>query len=191
MYNMANIEPVSFVDFIKKCKIAYDYRDNLLWIVNQGFKHCFLLSIESGAYAMTTFIGYPVNIINDYPDTLIEVDYGQSEYKTLSLINRPNINDDERRISSFIISRPMKIGDQNSLKTPTMIRYIGNNNQKVVLKMRLFASDDLVNWVRINSLRGRGFKYYKYNFIFEDLLPTDTFSGVTERWQSKYQSKFR
>lgn len=191
MYNMANIEPVSFVYFIKKCKIAYDYRDNLLWIVNSDYKHCFLLSIESGAYAMTTLSGYPVNVINDYPDTLIEVDYGQSEYKTLSLINRPNINDDERRISSFIISRPMKIGDQNSLKTPTMIRYIGNNNQKAAIRMRLFASDDLINWVRINSLRGRGFKYYKYNFIFEDLLPTDTFSGVTERWQFKYQSKFR
>lgn len=191
LYATANIEPVSFVDFIKKCKIAYDYRDNLLWIVNQNYRHCFLLSIESGAYAMTTLDGYPVNIINDYPDTLIEVDYGQSEYMTFSLINRPNINDDERRISSFIISRPMKIGDQNSLKTPTMIRYIGNNNQKAVLKMRLFASDDLVNWVRINSLRGMGFKYYKYNFIFEDLLPTDTFSGVTERWQFKYQSKFR
>lgn len=193
LYITGKIEPVSFVDFIKKCKIAYDYRDNLLWIVNPEYKHCFLLSIESGTYAMTTLRGYPVNIINDYPDTLIEVDYSQSgaEYKTFSLINRPNINDDERRISSFVISRPMKIGDQNSLKTPTMIRYIGNNNQKAVLKMRLFASDDLVNWVRINSLRGRGFKYYKYNFIFEDLLPTDTFSGVTERWQFKYLSKFR
>lgn len=191
MYNMANIEPVSFVDFIKKCKIAYDYRDNLLWIVNPNYRHCFLLSIESGAYAMTTLGGYPVNVINDYPDTLIEVDYGQSEYKTLSLINRPNINDDERRIKSFIFSRPMKIGDQNSLKTPTMIRYIGNNNQKAAIRIRLFASDDLINWVRINSLRGRGFKFYKYNFIFEDLLPTDTFSGVTERWQFKYQSKFR
>ena len=94
-------------------------------------------------------------------------------------------------ISSFIISRPMKIGDQNSLKTPTMIRYIGNNNQKAIIKLRLFASDDLMNWVRVNSLRGRGFKYYKYNIIFEDLLPTDTFSGVTERWQFRYQSKFR
>ena len=193
LYSMANIEPVSFIDFIKKCKIAYDYRDNLLWIVNQDYKHCFLLSIESGAYAMTTLGGHPVNIINDYPDTLIEINNGESraEYKTLSLINRPNINDDERRISSFIISRPLKIGDQNSLKTPTMIRYIGNNNQKAAIRMRLFASDDLINWVRINSLRGRGFKYYKYNFIFEDLLPTDTFSGVTEKWQFKYQSKFR
>ena len=193
LYITGKIEPVSFVDFIKKCKIAYDYRDNLLWIVNPDYKHCFILSIESGAYAMTTLGGYPENVVNDYPDTLIEIDYGKSvpEYKTLSLISRPNINDDERRISSFIISRPMKIGDQNSLKTPTMIRYIGNNNRKAVIKLRLFASDDLMNWVRVNSLRGRGFKYYKYNIIFEDLLPTDTFSGVTERWQFRYQSKFR
>ena len=193
LYITGKIEPVSFVDFIKKCKIAYDYRDNLLWIVNPDYKHCFILSIESGAYAMTTLGGYPENVVNDYPDTLIEIDNGKSsaQYKTLSLISRPNINDDERRISSFIISRPMKIGDQNSLKTPTMIRYIGNNNRKAVIKLRLFASDDLINWVRVNSLRGRGFKYYKYNIIFEDLLPTDTFSGVTERWQFRYQSKFR
>ena len=193
LYITGKIEPVSFVDFIKKCKIAYDYRDNLLWIFNPDYKHCFILSIESGAYAMTTLGGYPENVVNDYPDTLIEIDNGKSsaQYKTLSLISRPNINDDERRISSFIISRPMKIGDQNSLKTPTMIRYIGNNNRKAVIKLRLFASDDLMNWVRVNSLRGRGFKYYKYNIIFEDLLPTDTFSGVTERWQFRYQSKFR
>ena len=69
LYITGKIEPVSFVDFIKKCKIAYDYRDNLLWIVNPGYKHCFLLSIESGAYAMTTLGGYPVHVINDYPDT--------------------------------------------------------------------------------------------------------------------------
>ena len=154
----------------------------------------YIHSIDSGTFGITTLDDYPVNIINDYPDTIIETKNQIGEtttYKTLSLINRPNINDDERRIKSFIFSRPMKIGDQNSLKTPTMIRYIGNNNRKAVIKLRLFASDDLVNWVRVNSLRGRGFKYYKYNIIVEDLLPTDTFSGVTERWQFRYQSKFR
>ena len=191
-YNLGLIPSLN--DFLRESMIAYDYRDNLLWITNPKHKLLYILSIDSGAFGITTLDDYPVNIINDYPDTIIETKNKIGEtttYKTLSLINRPNINDDERRISSFIISRPMKIGDQNSLKTPTMIRYIGNNNQKAVLKMRLFASDDLINWVRINSLRGRGFKYYKYNFIFEDLLPTDTFSGVTERWQFKYLSKFR
>lgn len=85
----------------------------------------------------------------------------------------------------------MKIGDQNSLKCPTMARLIGNFNDQAAIKLRFLASDDLVNWVKMLSLRGRGFKYFKYNLIFENLLPTDTFSGIAERWQFKYQGKFR
>lgn len=190
----------SLTDFLKQAMIAYDYRDNLLWILNPSHKLAYILSIDSGAYAITTLPYTPVAVVNDYPDTIIELKTDKTEeysgeiyniYESLSLINRPNINDDERRIDGFIFSRPMKIGDQNALKCLTQCRMIQNMNDNAVIKLRLFASDDLRHWVRINSIRGRGFKYFKYNLIFENLLPTDTFSGIVERWQFKYQGKFR
>lgn len=192
LYLDANIEPdISFLNFIRKCKIAYDYRDNLLWITNPDYPQCFILSIESGTFALST-LSYPVaNVINDYPDNIILCHDTDENYYPYSLIDRENINDDSRRINSFIVTRPMKIGDQNALKCPTMIRYIGKNNSQASIKLRLFASDDLENWVKVLSVRGRGFKYYKYNIIFENLLPTDSFSGIAERWQFKYLGKFR
>lgn len=192
LYLDANIEPdISFLNFIRKCKIAYDYRDSLLWITNPDYPQCFILSIESGAFALST-LSYPVaNVINDYPDNIILCHDSDENYYPYSLIDRENINDDSRRINSFIVSRPMKIGDQNAIKCPTMIRYIGKNNTQAVIKLRLFASDDLENWVKVMSVRGRGFKYYKYNIIFENLLPTDSFAGIAERWQFKYLGKFR
>ena len=192
LYTENYIEPdISFLNFIRECKIAYDYRDNLLWITNPNYYQCYILSIESGAFAMTT-LPYPIsNVINDYPDNIILGHDNDENYYAYSLIGRDNINDDSRRINSFIVSRPMKIGDQNSLKCPTMARLIGNFNDQAAIKLRFLASDDLVNWVKMLSLRGRGFKYFKYNLIFENLLPTDTFSGIAERWQFKYQGKFR
>ena len=192
LYLDANIEPdISFLNFIRKCKIAYDYRDNLLWITNPDYPQCFVLSIGSGAFALST-LSYPVaNVVNDYPDNIILCHDTDENYYPYSLIDRENINDDPRRINSFIITRPMKIGDQNALKCPTMIRYIGKGNSQAAIRLRLFASDDLENWVKVISVRGRGFKYYKYNIIFENLLPTDSFSGIAERWQFKYLSKLR
>ena len=192
LYLDANIEPdISFLNFIRKCKIAYDYRDNLLWITNPDYPQCFVLSIESGAFALST-LSYPVaNVVNDYPDNIILCHDTDENYYPYSLIDRENINDDARRINSFIITRPMKIGDQNALKCPTMIRYIGKGNSQAAIRLRLFGSDDLENWVKVISVRGRGFKYYKYNIIFENLLPTDSFSGIAERWQFKYLSKLR
>lgn len=190
----------SLIDFLRKSMIAYDYRDNLLWIMNPNHKLCYVLSIDNGAYAITTLPYTPVAVVNDYPDTIIELKTDNTEefsgefyniYKSLSLINRPNINDDERRIDGFIFSRPMKLGDSLALKSPTDIRLIEKLNKIAGIRIRLFASEDLINWSRVNSLRGRGFKYFKYNLIFEDMLPTDTISGIVSRWQYRYQNKLR
>lgn len=180
----------SLTDFLREAMIAYDYRDNLLWILNPNHELCYILSIDSGAYALTTIPYKPVGTVNDYPDTIIETQ-GNQTFKSFSLINRQNINDDERRIDGFIFSRPMKLGDSLALKTPIDIRLIENLNKNAGIRIRLFVSDDLRNWTRTNSYRGRGYKYFKYNLIFEKMLATDTISGIVSRWQFRYGNKLR
>ena len=195
LYNNSFIEQgVSFIDYLREARIAYDYRDQLLWIVNGNYNQCFVMSIESGVFAMSTLPYKICEVVNDYPDNILlgSFDNGEgAQYFPYSFMERPNINDDGKRISSFIISRPIKVGDQNALKCPTMVRFIGQLNPQAEVRLRLFASDDMVNWAKVISLRGRGFKYFKYNIIFDRLLPTDTFSGIVERWQFKYLSKLR
>lgn len=190
----------SLNDFLKEAMMAYDYRDNLLWIVNPNHKMCYILSIDSGAYAITTLPYQPVAIVNDFPDNIIEMKTDKTEefsgieyntYESYSLINRPNINDDERRIDGFIFSRPMKFGNPVGLKNLSELRLIERLNEKAGYRLRVFVSDDLKNWTKTNSLRGRGFKYYKLNLIFENMLPTDSVSAIIGRVQTRYQTKFR
>lgn len=188
----------SLIDFLREAFIAYDYRDNLLWIVNPKHSLAYLFSLQSGAFAFTKIDGNPLRVINDYPDNLLELrsprivnDKNVRVYTTYSLINRPNINDDPRRIFGFIFSRPMKLGDSLALKNLTDIRLIENLNPRGRYRERLFVSDDMRNWTRNYSKRGRGFKYFKYNLIFENMLPTDTISGIVSRWQYRYPNKLR
>lgn len=193
--NTTNIEPdVSFLDFLKDCFMAYDYRDKLLWIMNEDYYQIYVFSIESGAFSLTSLDEKPINVINDYPDNIIQtknniIQTKDNEYHLYSLINRPNINGDDRTINAFIIGRPMKIGDSLTLKTPIEIKPIMDMDARK-MKLRLFG---LYNnfWSKILSVRGMGFKAFKYNLIFENLFPNETFSGIMEKWQMKFQGRFR
>ncbi len=193
-----DVEPINFNTFLKSCKIAYDYRDNLLWITNEEYPQCFIYSIDSGAICMKP-LPYPaVTIVNDFPDNIIvckKITIGSNNSETehffpYSLINRDEINLDSRRYKGFIISRPIKVEDATSLKSLVTHRFLFDIESNDI-SIRIYGSDDLKAWSRLRSFSGRGFKYYKYHVIFNNLISTDTFSGLIAEWKMKFQRKFR
>ena len=193
-----DVEPINFNTFLKNCKIAYDYRDNLLWITNEEYPQCFIYSIDSGAICMKP-LPYPaVTIVNDFPDniivckkTIIGSNNSETEhFFSYSLINRDEINLDSRRYKGFIISRPIKVEDATSLKSLVTHRFLFDIESNDI-SIRIYGSDDLKAWSRLRSFSGRGFKYYKYHVIFNNLISTDTFSGLIAEWKMKFQRKFR
>ena len=193
-YNF-NVDPsMSFNEFLKSSKIAYDYRDSLLWIVNEKMAQCFVFSIESGAIAVKP-LNYPIiNIINDYPDNILigtKTEEEKTSYFPYSLIKRNDINDDLNDYSSFVISRPMKLGDSTALKTLMEHRLIFNTDEASQTIIRVYGSEDMKGWSKVNSFFGRGFKFFKYQIIFKDIKVTDTFSGIVSRWKTKFQRRFR
>lgn len=193
-----DVEPINFNTFLKNCKIAYDYRDNLLWITNEEYPQCFIYSIDSGAICMKP-LPYPaVTIVNDFPDNIIvckQIVISSNNSKTehffsYSLINRDEINLDSRRYKGFIISRPIKVEDATALKSLATHRFLFDIESNDI-SVRVYGSDDLRVWSRFRSFSGRGFKYYKYHIIFNNLISTDTFSGLIAEWKMKFQRKFR
>ena len=193
-----DVEPINFNTFLKNCKIAYDYRDNLLWITNEEYPQCFIYSIDSGAICMKP-LPYPaVTIVNDFPDNIIvckQIVISSNNSKTehffsYSLINRDEINLDSRRYKGFIISRPIKVEDATALKSLATHRFLFDIESNDI-SVRVYGSDDLKAWSRFRSFSGRGFKYYKYHIIFNNLISTDTFSGLIAEWKMKFQRKFR
>ena len=142
---------------------------------------------------------YPaVTIVNDFPDNIIvckQIEISSNNSKTehffsYSLINRDEINLDSRRYKGFIISRPIKVEDATSLKSLATHRFLFDIESNDI-SVRVYGSDDLKAWSRFRSFSGRGFKYYKYHIIFNNLISTDTFSGLIAEWKMKFQRKFR
>lgn len=186
------IELGNFHDYLKKCYIAYDYRDSLLWIfskhtvnsVEVPYQYCWIYSMKSGTFGKYDYSASQV--VNDYPDYLIS-DYTHFD----SLVDRPNINLDTRTYSGRLISRPMKLENALALKSIMQIRHMHDMNEDATLTLRIFASNNLKNWVELHSLRGTPWKYYRFRYDFSNLIATDRFAGTMLITQERRTNKLR
>ena len=168
--------PQPFQEALKTAVIAYDYRDSLLWIFD-GTDMCWIFSIKSGAFAHYDFgegLGI-TNIVNDYPDYLLQ--HGTQIY---SLTGRVNINRDQTLYTARMISRPLKLENSIALKTITEIRAIRDMSGHI--GVRLIASNNLHRasntWYQVMATNGVPWLYYKVQVDFSDMLATDRFAGL-------------
>jgi len=205
--NLALNEIGKFSEFLKKCEIAYDYRDSMLWITDNAHSLCWVYSIKGGTFGKfdlgkvmrSRFVekdGQIVRIdeevpftidgiVNDYPDMLLQV--GSAIY---SLAQRPNINDDDRQYNGTMVTRPMKLEDAITLKTITQLKHI-HSILHGQLKFRIWASNDLKNWAELKSLHGQPWKFYRFEYTFENIKAADTFAGTVVEIQERRTRKLR
>lgn len=183
---------ISFKDFLRNCFIAYDYRDSLLWIINDQFDYLYLYSIKDGTFAVKTGRMYD-RCVNDYPDTLLQSASGE----VYSLLERDDINFDGASYTCELITRPMKWENSTALKTLSRIKMIYDQNsegKQVSGKANIiyvYASNDCKTWTRVKSLRGRGFKYWKFVIQLKKIRSVDAFSGVLINTQERYTNRIR
>ena len=183
----------SFQSYLKNAFIAYDYRDSLLWILN-GSSICYLYSIRSGTFSHYHFPAPINNVVNYYPDFLLQ-DTGQQTSKLYSLMERTPIGDDIiSTYEGFFTTRPMKFENALALKSIMQIIHIKQIESGTVT-MRIFASNNLdkdsTTWVELHSLRGEPWKYYKFRFDFANWKATDTFAGSVVVTQERRIEKLR
>lgn len=164
----------NFRDYMKDCFIAYDYRDSLLWIFNnsrqQNQVYCYVYAIKSGTFGKYRFAQPIENVVNNYPDYLL-----QSGSTLFSLTGRQNINLDTSTYSGLIITRPMKLENGLALKSLMQVRHILQMKGRMTL--RIYVSNNLNHWAEVHSLRGTPWKYYRFRFDFSDMKATDRFAG--------------
>jgi hypothetical protein len=63
--------------------------------------------------------------------------------------------------------------------------------QKGTMTLRIFASNNLDNWVELHSLRGTPWKYYRFRFDFANMKATDRFAGTMLITQERRTNKLR
>lgn len=183
---------ISFKDFLRDCFIAYDYRDSLLWIINDQFDYLYLYSIKDGVFAVKISKMYD-RCVNDYPDTLLQAASGE----VYSLIERDDMNYDGAAYTCELITRPMKWENSTALKTLSRVKMIydqSDDGKQVSGKANIlyvYASNDCKTWTRVKSLRGRGFKYWKFVIQLKKIRAKDSFSGILINTQERYTNRIR
>lgn len=189
-------DTTSFTELLKSSMIAYDYRDSLLWICPNNTNWCYIYSMKSGTFGKKQYLvnsnDAVTNIVNFYPDSLIQI--GTEVY---SLTSRPNINEDKvnsvfKTYSASLITRAMKLGNGLTLKNIMQMRNICDLNANGSLSVQIYAKNDLNSaWTQLTHLRGTPWKYYQLRYTFSNLIATDRFAGTVLITQERRTNKLR
>lgn len=196
--NFATMGGGSFLDFLKECLISYDYRDSLLRIfkksngytkdgeVVEDEKFYYIYDLANKTFSMGK-LNLPIkSVVNDYPDNLIQ-DISGCVY---SLTGKPDINDDETKYSGGFTTRPLKLGGSMTLKSLRAIKHLYDTDEGKV-KLEVYGSNDCKNWVKLESMGGKPWKYFTFKYTLTDFKACDSFAGTIVEVQSRREDKMR
>lgn len=185
----AQAEGIDFANFIKGAKLAYDYKNNSIWIINRSEnkqEYVWVYNLRQGTYARKEFVDEVEAVINDYPDNLIQIEKNHTAY---SMLNSPDRLNDKNTYVGRAITRPLNFDEAIRLKSITDIKLIQDCQNNVGLE--ILSSNDCKNWQKINSIRGRGFNFYVFKFTFSDIKATDTMAGIVVTYETRQENKIR
>lgn len=181
-------EAVNFHDFLKDCIIAYDYRDYCLYIINSSYGYHYVYDIKSGAITRQDVSTEKYQrVVNDYPDNLLQ----DSNQKVWSLIAKPEANADETAYKGMLLSRPIKFADAQTLKSLRQVLHVMDLHDGAGVTLHIYVSNELKHWGEIKSLKGCGWKYFRFGLAFSKLNATDSYSGLIAITQNRRTDKLR
>ena len=175
-----------FLDFIKDCMIAYDYRDSLLRIYNKSKSYQYIYNMVDKTFSAVSNDVFVKAVVNDYPDNLIQ----DTEGNVYTLTGKPDVFDDDRLYSGEIITRPLKLGGSMILKSIRDIKHLCDTINGT-LQLEIFGSNDCREWTQLTSTGGKPYKYYTFKYIFNNFLAGDSFAGSVVEIQRRREDKMR
>lgn len=186
----AQLRGTVFDDVVDDCIIAYDYRDSLLHIYckNDTYEDTYVYNMKTGTFSELQ--GEYQNVVNNYPDTLIQYHY-QGTWHTHSLLQKPDERKDNTTYTGYIRTRPMKFGNILTLKSIRQLRHLYAMNTNATVELTIKASNDGVNWATLDSLRGKPWKLYRFEITMTGLKATDRYAGTVVWTQERRTEKLR
>lgn len=182
-------EVVDFKDFLAGCSIAYDYRDSLLWVFNANGNYGwhYVYNMKSGTWSkMTDEVAWQ-HEVSDYPDTLLQNVDGE----VYSLLGKPDQNDDTTQYEAYVTTRPMKFGNALTLKSVRQMKHLKDMAKRADFAVELWAGNDCRQWVRLHSLQGQAWRYFRVKYKMKKLAATDRFIGTVFVTQEREEEKLR
>lgn len=157
---IADIAMLPFVDFLKGCRMIYDYTNQHIIVYNTEVKYAYVFSLKSQLWGMIH--SDITSNVNSYPEALA---MQGTELVDFSLSDASNI-------TALAITRPFKLGDSNVFKTIDTIIQRGYFKKDHVAQV-LYGSNDLFNWhivwssadKYLRGFRGTPYKAYRLALI--------------------------
>lgn len=182
-----NAEYVPFKEFIKDCRMAYDYINQRVFVINPNRHYAYVFSMESKAWGIIA--SDIVSILNTYPEAMAMDRYG----RFVDLSNTSQTTN----IPCFFITRPLKFNAHDLLKAIDTVIQRGHFTKGKV-KSALYGSRDLKNWFLIYSstdhylrgFRGSAYKYFRVA-IMASLDIEESISSCSIQYEIQLNNQLR
>lgn len=189
-----NITYVPFLDYVKGCRMIYDYVHQRIIVFNPEHSYAYVYSLKSKKWGMmySTIAG----TVNSYPNALAVTDDGT--IRTVVDYSEDGLTGSETEgLKGVIITRPIKLDEPDTLKTVNTVITRGKF-KKGHVKTILYGSRDLENWHLIASsvdntlryLHGTPYKYFRIVLLC-DLDKGESIISSTVEYTSKYANQIR
>lgn len=192
----ANISLLPFIDFLKGCRMVYDYTNQRIIVYNPEVEYAYVYSLKSKLWGMMH--SDITSNVNSYPEALamalqIVPKEGSDGKLTIGeypvLVNFSKTSEDGAAI--LMITRPFSLGDPKMFKTIDTIIQRGMFKSDHVSQV-LYGSNDLYNWHVVWSsvdkyMRGfRGSPYKAYRLaIVGRLDKEESIYGFTAQFNGR------
>lgn len=186
---LSTMQTLPFSEYIKSCRILYDYPRARLVIFRQGSDYAYVYGMRDSLWSTmpttlsSTILSYPESLAITTDGKLVDASKASTE-----------ITNGYRGI---LYTRPIKLDMPDIHKAINMVIQRGKFRSGHV-QTALYASDDLLSWRLIASsrnhilhgFRGRGYRYYIIALICS-LDEGESVSGCTVRYVAKHTNRPR
>lgn len=177
-----------FLDFVKECRMAYDYANSRVVLYAEEQDFCYVYSLTSGTWAT---LGTAIeNGVTDYPDVYVQT--GQ-EVRNFSV----RIDYDATKlIDTLVVTRPIKLGDDDYKTIYELV------NRGAMRRSRgavvLWGSHDGLRYVVLKGVNGNrlyrnsgsGWRYFRIGILGE-MAVGETLTCSSVAFRRKYGNRLR
>ena len=179
-----------FKTFLENCLIAYDYKASLLRIFNKKTSYHYVYNMVDKIFSIShNYTGSKIfcrTVANNYPDNLVQFD----DSTVYSLTNIPLAEDDTNDYDCVMTTRPLKLGGSTILKSLRGLKHLFDSDTGTV-SVTVYGSNNGKDWVKLKSLFGKPWKYFRLEYSFKNFKASDSFAGSIIETQSRREDKIR
>ena len=177
---------IPFSKFLENCGMIYDYMHQRIIVYNSGCTYAYVYSLKTQLWGM--MYSNIKSSLNSYPEALAVDRDG-------NIVNFSKSGD--ANIGGLLVTRPLKLGAADVLKTVDTIIQRGNFRKGHVQSV-LYGSRDLVNWHLVWSskdhylrgFRGTPYKYFRIALVC-NLSPGESISGASLQFSMRQTNQQR